>query len=155
MVDRLFSDGSYVQMKRALDVEAARHSVIAHNIANVNTPGYKAKRLTASSSGSSRFSHHLSQAESRRTQALALARLGSEFAHPGHIEFDSGAQRGTGEQSAIAEDGSATPRNDGNTVDIYREMALLAETQMRYEALAQMVSGRLITLRKVISEGRI
>lgn len=33
-------------MQAALDVSAARHRVIAANIANVSTPGYKAKQVS-------------------------------------------------------------------------------------------------------------
>ncbi len=41
-------------------------------------------------------------------------------------------------------------RNDGNTVSIDEEMALLAETQLRYQALTQGIGRRLSTLRTVI-----
>lgn len=154
MIDRLFSDPSYIQMKQSLDVEAARHSCIAHNIANVNTPGYKAKRLVSAEPGGSRFSHHLSQAETKRGRELALSHLGSRFRHPRHMPLESGVPEAADESFDVTEDEFAIPRNDGNTVDIYQEMARLTESQMRYQALALMVSGRLITLRKVINEGR-
>ena len=41
-------------------------------------------------------------------------------------------------------------RNDANQVSIDEEMALLAETQLRYQALTSVVSRRLGTLRGVI-----
>ena len=41
-------------------------------------------------------------------------------------------------------------RNDGNAVDIDEEMALLAETQIRFQALSQGIGRRLSTLRTVI-----
>jgi len=41
-------------------------------------------------------------------------------------------------------------RNDGNRVSIDEEMALLAETQLRYQALTTTVARRLATLRGVI-----
>jgi flagellar basal-body rod protein FlgB len=141
-------------MKQALDVEAARHSVIAHNIANVNTPGYKAKRLAEPGESRNRFSGHLSQAELRAAGRLALASPPPEFSDPRHIPFDSTSPAGAQEQYEITQDASDAARADGNNVNIHLEMGSLAESEMRYLALAQMVSGRLITLRKVINEGR-
>jgi len=41
-------------------------------------------------------------------------------------------------------------RNDANSVNIDEEMTLLAETQIRYQALTQSISTRLSTLRSVI-----
>jgi flagellar basal-body rod protein FlgB len=45
-------------------------------------------------------------------------------------------------------------RNDSNAVSIDEEMALLAETQIRYQALTQTLGTRLGTLRNVIRGGR-
>ena len=45
-------------------------------------------------------------------------------------------------------------RNDDNRVSVDEEMALLADTQIRYQALPQSVSGRLSTLRNIIRGGR-
>ena len=41
-------------------------------------------------------------------------------------------------------------RNDENAVNIDEEMALLAETQLRYQALTQLLGERLSTLRTAI-----
>lgn len=39
----MFSQGFIPKYERSLDVLSARHRVIGHNVANVNTPGYRAK----------------------------------------------------------------------------------------------------------------
>jgi flagellar basal-body rod protein FlgB len=44
-------------------------------------------------------------------------------------------------------------RNDGNSVDIEREMALLAETQLRYSTLSSLMSRRLAMQRTIASAG--
>ncbi len=38
-------DDTFVALSRALDAVSLRHEVIADNIANVNTPGFKAKSV--------------------------------------------------------------------------------------------------------------
>ncbi len=50
--------------------------------------------------------------------------------------------------------GDGTLRNDGNNVDVEREMTKLAETQLTYSALGQMTSARLGIMRSAIREGR-
>ncbi len=45
-------------------------------------------------------------------------------------------------------------RNDDNRVSVDEEMSLLADTQLRYQALTQSISGRLGTLRSIIRGGR-
>ena len=41
-------------------------------------------------------------------------------------------------------------RNDANSVSVDEEMSLMAETQLRYQALTQTVGTRMSTLRSVI-----
>jgi putative flavoprotein involved in K+ transport len=41
MYERIFGGDRFVAATRALDAAALRHQAIAHNLANINTPGYK------------------------------------------------------------------------------------------------------------------
>lgn len=41
-----YMDDKFALLARSLDAASARHRVVATNIANVNTPNYRAKRLT-------------------------------------------------------------------------------------------------------------
>jgi flagellar basal-body rod protein FlgB len=45
-------------------------------------------------------------------------------------------------------------RNDGNNVDVDREMSRLAETSLTYNALVQAMNMKLSGLRSAIFEGR-
>ncbi|MEW5866871.1 MAG: flagellar basal body rod protein FlgB [Bacillota bacterium] len=40
-----FRDNTFVSLSKALDALSFRHEVLADNIANVNTPGFKARRV--------------------------------------------------------------------------------------------------------------
>lgn len=86
----------------------------------------------------------------------SLASAGGErtrlaVTHEGHL---TGAAAPGG--SAAGAGGAVTPRdviaarNDNNAVSIDEEMVLLAETEIRYQALTQTLGRRLATLRNVI-----
>lgn len=44
-VKAFFRDDTLISLSKALDALSLRHEVVADNIANVNTPGFKAKRV--------------------------------------------------------------------------------------------------------------
>jgi flagellar basal body rod protein FlgG len=46
MLERLFANQAYHDLKAALDLAAARQEAIAQNIANADTPGYRRKMVT-------------------------------------------------------------------------------------------------------------
>ncbi|MGI6559150.1 MAG: flagellar basal body rod protein FlgB [Limnochordia bacterium] len=116
---------------RAMDYAAARSRALAANIANANTPGYK--RVDVS------FATHLSEAK-----RLPLAR-----SHEAHLA-------GRRETASIeyVQEGGTTMRNDGNNVDLEREMAFLVNTSMFYNAVLDQYNRRLASLRAAINEGR-
>ncbi|MGQ9487802.1 MAG: flagellar basal body rod protein FlgB [Armatimonadota bacterium] len=129
MTDKLFG-GHYPLLKQALHACALRQEAIAHNIANVNTPGYR--RIDVS------FEQFLRAAQStplRTTDPRQYAFPPSQSAYP-QVEIED-----------------APMRLDGNTVDIDYEMAQLAENQIRFQALSQLVNGRYQSLKLVITGG--
>lgn len=130
MMDKLFG-GNYPLLKRALHACALRHEAIAHNIANVNTPGYR--RVDVS------FEQFL-----RAVQQNSL-----RTSHPAH--YPAPPRLLPNPQPTI--DSDAPMRPDGNTVDIEHEMAQLAENQIRFQTLSQLVGGRYQSLKTVITGG--
>jgi flagellar basal-body rod protein FlgB len=104
-------------LSRVLDASAMRHRVIAHNVANVNTPGYKRQEVV--------FEDALAQA----------------LASPGT------PQRVT--PTVVEADGPE--RQDGNTVDIDREMGDLTKNGLLYQAVAQIVASRLAAMRSAVT----
>jgi flagellar basal-body rod protein FlgB len=45
MLDQLFGGSAFVATTKALDAASLRHQVIANNLANVNTPGFKSRKV--------------------------------------------------------------------------------------------------------------
>ena len=116
-------------IRAALSGLAARQRTIANNVANVDTPNFKASEV--------RF-------EDTLKSAMQTARPGQT---PDPAALKAAVTRTT------LNDATAT-RADGNNVDIDREMELLGETNLTYSALTQAMSTRLGILRNVINGGR-
>ena len=117
---------------RVLDVSSRRASIVAANVANVDTPGYKAKSFD--------FDAALA-ASLERQIGMAPART-----HPRHL-----AMSPTSTQVVEREDDSASERNDGNTVDIEREMADLLEAELMFAASSRLIAKKIEMLRASIS----
>ncbi len=120
--------------KTAMDLRVQRQQIIASNIANADTPQYKAKDFN--------FSAAMTEAMSGRQQGdLRLAKTASR-----HIDGSAGMGSGylqyrTEKQSAV----------DGNTVDMDVERAAIAENSMHYELLTRLVSDKFSGLRSALS----
>ena len=105
----------------ALNVHAYRQQLIASNIANADTPGYKARDVD--------FAAALKTAEASQAKPQSQARrLGSEAATPlgAELLYRSAVQRSV----------------DGNTVDMDVERAQFAENAVRYEAQLIFIGGQ-------------
>lgn len=120
-VDALFSDPTYRSLGLSLDAAAQRHAAIASNIANVNTPGYKRVDLSGG------FQAAMKQ---------ALQQL-DQTGQAGALPMPSVSQ-------AIEQ---GLPRQDGNTVNLEKEMVELMQNQSRFDFAAQMTAKRLRSLR--------
>lgn len=112
----------------ALDAGAARHSVIANNIANVDTPGFNAKRL--------KFESELQGVVSQ----IQAGQSGSVEARLGQI----GQSLESGE----------TVVESGRAVELDEEMVHLTENTLLYQALLQASSKRGDLISMAVNEGR-
>jgi len=137
MLERIFNSDSFLALKRGLDVASLRQQAIADNLANANVPGYKRKEV-----------------DFEEAFRMALERKGfsGRRTDPRHIPI--GRPSPLEVEPAIGREWDVSLRLDGNNVDIETEMAALAENEIRFQSLAQMVSGRYNVLRTIIREGR-
>jgi flagellar basal-body rod protein FlgB len=134
----IFETTPFMAARAALDGLTRRQEAISANVANVDTVGYKRKSVS--------FERALHDQLEGARGAHAL-----RTTHAGHLATGVGGGK---DLNGVEQRDIVAARNDDNRVSIDEEMALLADTQLRYQALTQSVSGRLGTLRNVIRGGR-
>jgi flagellar basal-body rod protein FlgB len=136
-VSGFFRDMTTGALEKALDAAGLRQRVAAHNIANINTPGYKRSYVAF---------------EDELKAALGMEKsLGLRKTHPGHLGRDRSLAT---IRPRVEKDDSPGMRADGNNVDIDAEMAELAINTLMYSAAATRLNSKLSLLRYVINEGR-
>ena len=118
----------------ALNLRAHRQQLIASNIANADTPNYKAKDVD--------FRAALQGALQAATSTVPLATTQS-----GHIQ-GGGAPTLQGLTGYRAELQSAV---DGNTVNMDVERAAFAENALHYEASVTFINGMLRSMNTAIT----
>ena len=124
--------------RSALDGLSARQRDIADNIANVDTPDFKASKVT--------FEQSLKKAYGQlKAGNPTMYKVQNGVAGPDRDAISVTPQTVTLQ--------TTTRRNDGNNVDIDEEMLDLTNTNLTYNALIQTTSARLSGLRNVINGG--
>lgn len=118
---------------KALDASWLKHDVIAQNIANSETPGYKRKKVLFDNMLQDAMNANMTPL--KRTNARHIASPGADFSPVVISDFD------------------AEMRIDGNSVDIDVEMAEQAKNSIKYNAMINQVSAQLRRLKASIKGG--
>jgi len=120
---------------QALNLRAQRHQVLASNIANADTPNYKARDFNF---------------ETAMQNAMAGRQSGGEVAmartQAGHMTGAGGS--GLAKLLYRGETQSAV---DGNTVDMDVERTQIADNAMQYQILTQLVSDEFKGIRSALA----
>ena len=134
MVDSGF-DPVIGALNTSLNLRLTNQNVISSNIANADTPNYKAKAM---------------EFESAFREALGVGNhLPMAEGDPSHI-----IHRSTDPVNPeIYDDPNGVESLDGNTVDRASEMAKMSENQLLYDASAEILKRKLGMLKYAISEG--
>ncbi|QPG04978.1 flagellar basal body rod protein FlgB [Salinimonas marina] len=122
--------------QNAVNIREDRMEVIAGNLANANTPGYKARDID--------FKQAMSAAQSGQ-QSSSMVRThdkhigGSASTSPFDVQFRIPNQPDTG---------------DGNTVEVQTERNAFLENGMRYQASIQFLDSKIKGMKKALSGGQ-
>ncbi len=116
----------------ALLLRGKRSSILASNIANVDTPNYKARDID--------FGAMLRSASQQQSDRVVLAST-----HRDHIPT-----RSTLTQPALMYRNPLHPSLDGNSVDAHVEQAKFAENAMLYQTSFTFLNGKISGLMKAL-----
>jgi len=132
MIDKLDNELRFAQ--DAMSLRAERQQVLANNIANADTPNYRARDFDFASE----LASSLSQG---RVRNMALATTSDR-----HLRASS-AGSSVHELLYRVPD---QPSLDGNTVDMDRERAQFADNSVRYQASLTFLNNRLQSLKNAM-----
>jgi flagellar basal-body rod protein FlgB len=120
----------------ALKLQSKRMEVLADNLANADTPGYKARDIDF------------------RTAMANTAGVGGASApvtlattNPGHLGTDPTTEANANLKYRVP----LAPSLDGNTVDAQQEQAAFADNTVRYQATLTFLSSRIKSLMTAIT----
>ena len=117
--------------EQALYVRARRVGIIASNLANADTPNYKARDID--------FRQAMKQAKGGRSDAMTVT-------HKGHIQAGGKGLSG----AELMYRTPHQPSLDGNTVDAQMEKARYTENAVQYQTSLQFLTSRFKGLTKAI-----
>jgi flagellar basal-body rod protein FlgB len=107
-----------------------RSAILADNIANADTPGYKAKDLD--------FVTALANAQSRQSSSISRT-------HEKHFQISTDMQ-----QEVKFRNVEQTDTGDGNSVDIHRERNAFSQNSMEYQASLNFLNSKISGLKKAV-----
>lgn len=120
-------------LERGLNYATTKGQAISQNVANVDTPNYKAKGVNFK-------------------EVFADVKADTINAHKTdarHIDFKESTK-----QLGVYDYSNFRYRHDGNGVDMDKEQADLATNQIYYNALVDRLNGKFNSLQNVIKGGR-
>lgn len=129
---KLFGE-TITSLERGLNYSVTKGKAISQNIANVDTPNYKAKQVS--------FKEIFDSAQAAEITAYKTNQK--------HIDFQKRSI-----QPGVFDVSNFRYRHDGNGVDMDKEQADLAENQIYYNALVDRLNGKFNTLQNVVKGGR-
>ncbi len=126
-------------LANAMDAAWLNQRVIANNMANVNTPNFKRSEVS--------FQDKLQAALKGQREGFMDVRHAKHIGDSPRVALEE-------IKPEIYRVRNTSLRTDGNNVDMDIEMARLAEVQLLYSALLEVISARHSRLRTAITEGR-
>ena len=130
-------DGTIAALQKTLNIGSLRHKVLTSNIANIDTPNYKAFEVV--------MEDELKK-NNRSAGPIELVRTSSR-----HL---SGRHSSSNEIEIKTVDSAGNNfRADGNTVDLDRAMGKLAENTILYRSAAQIIKMKFQGLKNAIQGG--
>lgn len=137
MLDLFSANGMIQTMDRSMGLASKRMGMIASNLANVDTPGYRTQDFSFQ--------------DALKAQLAPLKAGSPRLAQtqPGHLAGVGGG----GLPPTTDPLRPSWERNDGNDVNLDRENLLLARTQGQYQLASTFLQVELRKLYQVIREG--
>ena len=134
-MSQVLFDNVFGKLQQALDLRLPQHGLVSSNVANADTPGYKAQRI-----------------DFKRAFAEVWGETGADS-----VETRTADSRHIVEQSdgmfPVVELEPQTWSENGNSVNPEEEMVVLAENNLLFNATVEVLNRRLALLEYAASDG--
>ncbi len=137
MLEKIFSTPTQKMLNFGMDLASVRNEIIADNIANAETPGFKRHEVS--------FEEKFREVLENKTNHMKLDARNARHMQIGEEDGQNVLQP---ELRTIY---ATSARNDGNNVDIDVEMANSSKNSMYFEAMNRGITNEFRLLRLAIS----
>lgn len=129
------NDKTLKALTTALNFREMRQELISSNVANANTPGFKAKKLD------------FEEALARALDVDGQMQMG--VTDERHHNVGNGGFNNL--EPEIYDNPNGVVSENGNTVDVEAEMAQMAENKLMYDALVQLINKKMGIMKYAIN----
>lgn len=144
-------DAMNLNLRAALDVRYKRHEVLAHNLANADTPGFIPKDLAFEGALTDAMEGGLGAVPMARPDGLAMGGFASGGEAP-RMSTEAASALGSDPAAAeMVERPEVGDTIDGNAVDTDKEMARVADNSLYYQTQLELLRRRYAAVQKVIT----
>ncbi len=139
MLNQMFANSTAPLLEQVVNFTEARHGVLAGNIANLDTPGYKTRDLSPQL-----FQEQLKDALEAQRQSPGQTSLG---------EMSSTGSRGSYEQLAKVDDSlTGMLRHDDNNASLEQQVTQISKNQAQHNLAINLMAQQFRLLRTAINE---
>ncbi|NTV95920.1 MAG: flagellar basal body rod protein FlgB [Thiobacillus sp.] len=131
-------DQEFAFIQSAMSLRAKRQEILAANLANSDTPNYKARDLD--------FASAMRSAMAGTGGSLAMTRTSA-----GHMDAGGG---GSAALAGVMYRSAVQPSLDGNTVDPDVERGHFADNAMQYQFLLERMRGQVEKMKLALSDSK-
>ncbi len=132
-----FNDPVINRMEKFLDGASHRQALIASNLSNIDTPGYKTVDVNF---------------EGELNNAMGENRTIAQVTNDRHLTVSIDSHGNAA--GRVKEVEGLTLRNDLNNVNIDREMARMSMNSLLFSAVTQLIAKKMNIIKSAILEGR-
>lgn len=133
MMNGMFAGTALPALEQLVNFTQARHTVLAGNIANLDTPGYRTRDLS------------VEQFQSQMKEALAAQKQSATHASPG-------MPQGADPVAQVSRNLGSILRHDEGNVSIEQQVAELSKNQMQHNLALSIMQSQFRLLEAAISE---
>jgi len=137
MLQGMFQSNLVPVLEEVAKFAQARHAVLAGNLANLDTPGYRVRDLS------------LEDFQGRLREAIEQRRGPPPFQSPGHVHEEPAEARYLAQ---VAENAKTILYHDGSNVSLEQQVTAMARNQMQHNLALAIISHQFRQLQAAVSE---